>query len=519
MYKPVAREQLAETLVHLRSLFQESRPRTAEEQIAHDAREIFTRNLLGNLPRLGEHPMPKTVAEAAQSFHLTMEGAHHLFGYDLSKIREYDLLLNASRTRIIESYPFRQDLTIELPLRLGADEAFERNAFLRDIIAGWQSDLPIRGVAGSEWQRPGTFYVQVGTGDSLGSSLPPGTIAAVEPIEKEEQWHPDARHVYLLQFGNGYLCSGCLVTGNKLSLTIADGRYDGPYEFPYPSAVHIMGRVRNFALSLPVLEPRGLKCLPFARVGAPLRLPWGYTSLPELLAAKSLRFRRSAQEIGRVKSTIEKELHRIVSWRTQRRYRSDTASMPHVNTLIELSLLHMTRYSDVLRTLELFPSDANRYSLETLLDIEHLSELPGVLRTVRTPIPEHRWRAALNQWGEWSTILSMKFPRLQPLEDQVIRLHQSGVFNGLDPLLPSGAILLLDKSKEVHDTHNDHRKKDWARPIYALRKGGEIFCGYLEADRRHYILVPHSRGKSQSLTFAREEVSEVRRAIGAAVPL
>lgn len=520
MYRAVSRDQLSETLLHLRNVFRKSNTNRSQADLAHEAREIFTRNLLSNLAHLGNHPMPQVLAEAAHHFQLTMDGAHQLFGYDLRQVREYDFALNEGRTRIIESYPFQQDLPVEVPLRLGEDAAFGRTSFMRDLVRAWQTDLPIRGIRGPQWQRPGTFYVQIGTEDSLGSSLPPGTIAAVEPVEEQEFWHPDSRHIYLLQFGNGYLCSGCYVAGHKLILNLSDTRYNGPDEFRYPDSVRIVGRVRNFALALPMPESRRLRSLPNIHSDAPLLMPWQYPSLSKLLFAKSRRFRRSPHEIKRVKEAVEGVLERTLSERTERRYRGGaTASMPHVNGLIELSLMHMVRYSDVLGVLGLFHPDKDHYSLETLMTVDELKQIPLRQSRAHSPQPEHRWQAALTEWGEWSTLLSMKFPRLQPLQDQVIRLHQTGVFNGLDPLLPPGTILLLDDASSVIDTRLDHRKPDWARPIYALRRDADIYCGYLEADAGEYILVPHPRGRTQSLTFARHEIREVRRAIGAAVPL
>src|SRR5580692_2575337 len=125
---------------------------------------------------------------------------------------------------------------------------------LRDLVLRWETRVPIRAVDAQGWHRPGAFYIRVGTEDSLGSSLPAGALALVEPVDTAEQLRPHPRSIYLLQFGNGYRCSRCVVTGGKLHLLTSERRYQGPQDFAYPGAVRIAGRIRTFALRLPSPE-------------------------------------------------------------------------------------------------------------------------------------------------------------------------------------------------------------------------------------------------------------------------
>jgi hypothetical protein len=225
---PVPRAEIADTLAHLRDLFRGRKPRNDQEARAHERREVVTKNLLSNLFRLKQHPTLNAVLEVADIFSMTLDGAHRLFGYKLEDIREYDLRLNGGFTHIIESYPFERDLAVDLPLQLGSNEVFTGNATLRDLVPEWQTDVPIGTLEDEGWHQPGTFYVLVGTEDSLGSSLPPGAIAQVEPIREEDRVRPNPRAIYLLQFGNGYRCSRCVVSGNKLLLLTSARRYVGP---------------------------------------------------------------------------------------------------------------------------------------------------------------------------------------------------------------------------------------------------------------------------------------------------
>jgi hypothetical protein len=100
VYSSVPREQIADTLIHLRGLFREIPPSNEEDYRAHERREILTKNLLSNLFRTKDHPTLHAVLEVADAFSLTLDGAHRLFGYELERIREYDLKLNAGRTHI-----------------------------------------------------------------------------------------------------------------------------------------------------------------------------------------------------------------------------------------------------------------------------------------------------------------------------------------------------------------------------------------------------------------------------------
>ena len=519
MYRPVSHAVIRDALIHLRHLYSTSKPETEQERREQEARELFTRNLLSNLPHLRQHPMLHVVTELADSFELTLDGAHQVFGYSLSRIPAYDFRLNGGRTPIIESYPFERDLPIDLPLHLGAEEFFRQNALLREVVPEWQREVPIRALEGEGWRRPGIFYVQIGTQDSLGGSLPPGAIASVQPISEEESLHPDPRHIYLLQFGNGYRCCGCMVSRGKLFLSVADRNYAGPQEFRYPGAVQIAGRIRMFAAELPAPSRPSLITLPDSRHPAPLLLPWQQPSLDALFRTGERRFSRTRQERQRAKSILETVFETSISGRTERRYRRPTNSRPHVNVLIQLSLERGARYTDALRTLQALPSDRHRHSLDTLLRVDHLTDLPNSFRRARIPIPEERWAALRAEWGEWPALLSMKFPQLHSLGDRVIRLHQSEVFDGLDPLVPPGVVLLLEPLDTTPDTHDDYRLTDWSRPIYALSKGRQTVCGYLEAENRHYTLVPHPRSRGVSLTLRHDEIDQISKAVGIACPV
>jgi hypothetical protein len=309
-----------------------------------ERREAATKDLLSNLPRTNEHPTLRTLLEISDIYSLTLEGAHRLFGYSLQEIREYGLHLNGGRTHILESYPFERDLLIDLPARLAPTESFTVDAFLRDLVLEWQTDVPLRTLEEEGWEQPGTYYVHVGTEDSLGSSIPPGSIALVDPICGNERALPNPRNIYLLQFANGYRCSHCVVTRNRLQLFSTGKTYLGREEFVYPGSVRIAGRIRMFALSLPLPDYPVPASLPRSPRGAELILPWEHRTRDKLFASKYRRFKRSKEEELFIHELLKDQLFAKLSSRSERRYRRPTTSDPHVNALIHLALAHVARY-------------------------------------------------------------------------------------------------------------------------------------------------------------------------------
>jgi len=518
VYRHVPRTEILAALAHLRDLHRQSRPSNDRERYAFERRELVTKNLFSNLRRTGDHPTLSMLLEFADVFSLTIEGAHRLFGYDLDAMREYDLRLNGGRTHIVESYAFERDLLLDVPLDLAPSESFASDGTLGELVRSWQRDVPMRALKGPAWRRPGAFYVHVGTEDSLGSSLPPGAMALVEPIEQEETRQPNPRSIYLLQFGNGYRCSRCVVTRGRLQLLNSERSYSGPQEFAYPKSVRIAGRIRMFAVRLPLPEYSQLS---LARYGgsAELVLPWEHRTRDRLLATKHRRFRRSQGEEQYVREFLQAELHSKFSDRTWRRYRSPGPSEPHVPALLHLTLTHFARYTDSLQTGGYMIRDASRFSLETLLAARHYAELSTPRPAASIPMPREVWETRRSEFGEWPPLLAVKFPQLRLWDDRMVRLAQGSPIRGLHPQIAPGSWMLLEKLPTIPDTRSDGSRKGWSRPIYVLRRGVEILCGYLERDGNRFALLTNSQEESPKLTLHSDELRNVSRVCGVAVPV
>lgn len=518
MYRHVPRTEILAALAHLRELHRQIRPSNDRERYAFERRELVTKNLFSNLRRMGDHPTLSMLLEFADVFSLTIEGAHRLFGYDLDAMREYDLRLNGGRTHIVESYAFERDLLLDVPLDLAPSEAFASDGTLKELVRSWQRDVPMRALKGPAWRRPGAFYVHVGTEDSLGSSLPPGAMALVEPIEVEETRQPNPRSIYLLQFGNGYRCSRCVVTRGRLQLLNSERSYSGPQEFAYPKSVRIAGRIRMFAVRLPLPE-YSLISLDHYEGSAELVLPWEHRTRDRLLAAKHRRFRRSQDEEQYVREFLQAELHSKFSDRTWRRYRSPGPSEPHVPALLHLTLAHFARYTDCLQTGGYMIRDASRFSLETLLAATRYAQLSTSRPGASIPMPREVWETRRSEFGEWPPLLAVKFPQLRLWDDRMVRLARGSPIRGIHPQIAPGSWMLLEKLPSIPDTRSDVSRKGWSRPIYVLRRGMEILCGFLERDGNRFALLTHEQEDNGKMPVHANELRDVSRVCGVAIPV
>jgi hypothetical protein len=507
VYRPVTRGEIADALVHIRDLYRQIKPADEYESRAYERREAGIKDILSNLPRIKEHPTLNMVEEVADISRLTIDGAHRLFGYNLAKIREYDLLLNGGRTHIVESYSFERDRLIDLPMEFASKEIFEFDGMLGDIVTNWQTGIPIRVLEEADWLRPDTFFVHIGTEDSLGSSLPPGSLALVEPITEDEKLHPNPRMIYLLQFGNGYRCSRCVVSHGKLQLLSAERTYLGQQNFDYPGAVRVVARVRMFALKLPLPEYPSRYSLPPCGNCADLILPMEQLTRNSLFATGHKRFKRTKDEEQLVREAFREVLGSSPSRRTERRYRNITSSEPHVDSLIYFTVTNFARYTDALRSGGSVVTDKGRFSLETLLNARQWIDVLAATPEVHLPQPGKGWEMYQRELVEWVPLLSLKFPELHLWNEQALRLADGSAIHGLDPAIGPGSWMFLEKASAIPDIQNEQKKSGWSRPLYVFRRGLKTICGYLERDGAGYALLSSAYGYGSTVTFGKDELN------------
>lgn len=216
---------------------------------------------------------------------------------------------------------------------------------------------------------------------------------------------------------------------------------------------------------------------------------------------------------------MESIFHTKLSDRTERRYRRPTSSVPHVDALIRLTMTHLARYTDALRVQRPTLSDRGRYSLDTLLNTRHLADLSEISHKSHIPIPRERWMALRKEFVEWPMLLSLRFPQLRSLDERVVRLPGGSALQGIDPPISPGSLVLLEQIPRVPEIQNDSLKTGWSRRVYALRRGADLLCGYLDRNDNRYILLSGAQGAGEAISVHPDELGQLSYIAGVAVPV
>jgi hypothetical protein len=232
-----------------------------------------------------------------------------------------------------------------------------------------------------------------------------------------------------------------------------------------------------------------------------------------------MRFKRTKDKEQLVREAFRKVFGSSPSQRTERRYRAFTPSEPHVDSLIYFTVANFVRYTDALRTGGSLVTDTGHYSLETLLNARQWADVLAATPEVRLPQPVKAWEVYRSELVEWAPLLSVKFPELHLWSDRALRLANGSAIQGLDPAIAPGSWMFLERALAIPDVQNEQKKAGWSRPIYVLRRGFNIICGYLEKDGAGYALLSSVHGYGSKTTLAKDELKDLWRASCVFIPV
>jgi hypothetical protein len=276
-----------------------------------------------------------------------------------------------------------------------------------------------------------------------------------------------------------------------------------------------------FTLQLPLEKITSVVTLPDSITSAPLVLPWEHASRGSLFATKYKRFVRARSQQADLHRVLRNVFETRLLERTARRYRRSSEAQPHIDTILQMVLSHTTRYSDVLRFERAFSHDQKRYSLDALLGTTRLEDLKSPERRASDPEPQEVWSALRQTFPDWPATLSMIFPRLHVLNENVIRLSRRASIRGLTPLIAEGSFVLLGHSPSDVQTLDQEQRQSggWSRPLYGLQQGKEFHCGYLRLNGASISLTGDLSRAEPAAQIPLSDLHRLKRISGIAIPV
>ncbi len=498
-------------------------------------------------------PTLANLARFARTLHLDTGGALRAFGIDPNVIRDTTWRWRSERTRPISSYEFDRGGMITVPLAYSTDASvWERNAFLSELVPRFQS-VPRRALANELWQNAQCYYARLGLGDfSCLPLIPPGASLQIGRVSAGERANPDPKTLYFMKLPYGYGCGYCRLLPEALEVHEVGERFP-PKRFRYlgpalsedvaaepdpgrrakleaerliricENRVRILGKIVAFYVDFE--EPwaeANRRCDEPSDVPARLIAEMG--SLAELVELERRRWRWTQHELDAFSEQIHSAIGFTVSGRRiQGIVRSET---PRLSTAVALSVLYCHRLEDVLAKCGLLLPDSTRYDLQTLLAATSVDDLPTLedldSRVGSPPEPFSRHTDLLREWIQFPSVLPSLEPSLSLRSTRkILRLNQTSLYKGLDPLLPTGSLLIAEtqfRSRSMLREEEMNLPK-WRRPIYVFetRRLG-LICSHAARNETGEIvtLLPCSGSEQAPQIFRSQDIDLISVVVGAA---
>lgn len=436
---------------------------------------------------------------------LRLGSVFSLFGIDLDLFLDLTDQLNGHRTRLIETCPFGSNRMVHVPATLGPGISAKTTAPLWELIPEWRR-VPLLAIRDAAWRDHRYRYAQLGTGDTNAApDIPPGAFIQLRLLEAADIEKLDSSGFYFVQHPRGYTVCRCRYRKGWLELISNDPSFNGLQLMRYGKEALILARVTAFAASLPTMGYRKSIVLPELKRVPRAVAPWNYRSLPELFRGEYLRQQVTSREREIANERFQQELGIGVGpWYIEKLGRTQHA--PHTNTALLGTATCGARLSDMCRSCGIPLNNPDKYDLQQILSAKSPAELPVEPVAAPAPRPAELWNNFVEEFHEWSLLISRLSPDPRSTRYEIVRLYQGDHFSGLDPLLRDGAVIAIDGAKtQVPDAARDPRanERDWARTIHVLRLNNHhqspLLCGYAQATPRGIHLISHPGSRNPSV--------------------
>ena len=173
------------------------------------------------------------------------------YGIDVSRIFEDTLSVEPSNTHLIRIRDGSRG-TVQLPIRLEPGVDLSRTTYLSRMIQQW-GKIPLGLLDSLDIEE--NRYGFIGSDDFLMYPLlRPGSLVQIDDSRskiRNSGWTNEfERPIYFFELRDGYACSFCNVSGDRLILQPHSGSPSEPRVLAYPADVDVIGQVVGVAMHL-----------------------------------------------------------------------------------------------------------------------------------------------------------------------------------------------------------------------------------------------------------------------------
>ena len=217
----------------------------------HNPEFIVSLSRLSDIENKGTLPTLYRLYTLCAIYRLDLHEVLHWYGVDLERIAQDAVLVAPARTHPV-GFRVNGAGSVTLPLKLDPGLDLRRTTYLSRMIQEW-GKMPLALLETLKVREH--RYACIGTEDyMMYPLLPPGSLVQVDETRREIQAGPWAseyeRPIYFLDLHQGYACSWCSLTGNRLILQPHTTSPCAPQMLLYPDEAEVIGQVVAVAMRL-----------------------------------------------------------------------------------------------------------------------------------------------------------------------------------------------------------------------------------------------------------------------------
>ncbi|MGD0013342.1 MAG: helix-turn-helix transcriptional regulator [Bryobacteraceae bacterium] len=229
---------------------EEASQRIAERR--HSDEFIIALSRLADIENKGTLPSLYRLYSLCAIYRLDPAEVLEWYGVDLSSLPADSLAaVQIERTHLIGFAPDARG-EVHAPLSLDPGIDLRRTSYLSRMIQRW-GKLPLMLLSGLDLKNH--RYGFIGTEDwTMYPLLQPGSLVLIDESRRkitEGGWaHEFERPIYFLEHREGFACSWCHLSGDRLVLQPHPTSLSAPQVYAYPSEIDVIGQVTGVAMRL-----------------------------------------------------------------------------------------------------------------------------------------------------------------------------------------------------------------------------------------------------------------------------